>query len=575
MRRSTTAVLIAVLVLVAVSGGLLASACGGGGDEKPTGTIETVQFTADSGTATCYLYFPTDPHFAGTVMPITFVYPDETVADAQKALDYLVDTGIKDVLEGSRSFGLVFTPIDPAGYTEADLQIMNSAKAQFTDAGFVLNGTRAAEGGLVTSDSGTMYAGSRFRNYIYAEGAGADFIAKHATKSMAYTLTYSDGGSITFNHLAAGVALFNVTEKAAPGDKPNPIPAYLAGAGEGVADSFAALNGTDYPTVTVDAKDGITPKLAQDAWQVMSEWQRTECTPGIFLMTKYINDYEAAGLVYTEHLWTAIPEIGNGYKYTYFTWAPKEAGDAKRPAIMLFHGGDNSALYIAQTSDWLRVALENNLVVISVQHSGVKDETGADIPASTATDNKKLLDYLLTDPELNIDPTRVYVSGFSMGSMMTTSLAAEYPTSFAGFAPCNPAGAMDSGGVLAPVFAVGGLTDPLAKPSAKRSYGPTNVQISLNNNGATVDPAVDPEDTATFKDPNWGYAADETKEVSAYGGNNVYTINYYKSADGVAYTAYCAVTNLSHETIGQTSWLQWDFLKHFARNADGSITYTP
>ena len=54
----------------------------------------------------------------------------------------------------------------------------------------------------------------------------------------------------------------------------------------------------------------------------MSEWQRTETTPGIFLMTKYITDYEAAGLDYTEHLWTAIPETGSDYKYTYFTWAP-------------------------------------------------------------------------------------------------------------------------------------------------------------------------------------------------------------------------------------------------------------
>ena len=55
---------------------------------------------------------------------------------------------------------------------------------------------------------------------------------------------------------------------------------------------------------------------------------------------------------------------------------------------------------------------------------------------------------------------------------------------------------------------------------------------------------------------------------------NVYTLNYYESDDGIVYTVYCAVTNLSHETIGATSWLQWDFLKHFSRNADGSITYT-
>ncbi len=573
MRKHPRTLLIALLTVAAILGLLVASACG---EEKPTGTITQLHVTGEAGgTATVYVYSPTNPDFPGTVMPTTFVYPDKTVASADEALDYLVKTGVKDILEINRSFGMVFTPIDAEGYTEADLQIMNSAKGQFSDIGFIYKGTREAEGGMVTSDSGLQYAGSRFRNYIYADGAGADFIAKYATKSMPYILRFSDGGMITFNHLAAAVALFNVSEPAVPGDKPNAIPAYLANAGDTVVDSFKAINGVDYPTVTVDKKDGITPKLAQEAWQVMSEWQRTECTPGIFLLTKYIVDYQAAGLDYTEHLWTPIPEVGNGYAYTYFTWAPAAKGDAKRPAILLFHGGDNSALYIAQTSDWLRVALENNLAVVSVQHSGVKDETGADIAAATPADIKALLDYLLTDSSLNIDPARVYATGFSMGSLMTAGLAKEFPTSFAGFGPCNPAGPMDTGGVVAPVFAVGGLTDPLAKPSIPRSLGAANVQISLTNNGGTPDPAVIPEDNKTWKDPVFGYAPDDTKEISAYNGNNVYTINYYKSADGVAYTAYCAVTNLSHETIGQTSWIQWDFLKHFARNADGSITYTP
>ncbi|MBN1631185.1 MAG: hypothetical protein JW990_15600 [Thermoleophilia bacterium] len=573
MRGRKRMVTVALLAVAAMLSTLAVAACDGGDKaEGPTGTITQLQLTADSGTATGYLYFPTDPHFAGTVMPITFIYPDETVGGAEEALEYLVDTGIKDVLEQSRTFGVVFTPIDAAGYTEADLQIMNAAKAQFADIGFVYKGTTQVQGSVVGTE-GTLYAGSRFRNYVFAEGAGADFISKYATKSMPYVLRYADGGSITFNHLVAAVALFNVSEPAQPGDKPNPIPAYIAGGAAGVVDSYKAINGADYPTVSSDATS-IKPKEAQAAWDLMSEWQRTECTPGIFLMTRYITDYEAAGLTYTEHLWTAIPEIGNGYPYTYFTWAPTDPeSDAKRPAILLFHGGDNSALYIAQTSDWLRVALENNLVVVSVQHSGVKTETSADIAAATPTDIKALLDYLLTDSDLNIDPSRVYVSGFSMGSLMTTGLAQQYPTSFAGFGPCNPAGPMDAGGIVAPVFAVGGMTDPLAKPTLPRSLGATNIQLSLTNNGGTPDPAVDPKDNATWKDPIWGYAADSTQTETR--GDNVYTINSYNSSDGNVYTVYASVENLSHETVPWTSWLQWDFFKHFARNADGTIAYTP
>jgi poly(3-hydroxybutyrate) depolymerase len=582
LRRHLKTTIIAVLAIVAILGVLAVSACGGGSagttpiTTTDVGKVTQLQFTAESGKATAYLYSPTKPGFAGTVMPITFVYPDETVADSAAALDYLVSTGIKDILEYQGTFGLVFTPIVASGYTEADLQIMNSAKAQFSDLGFIRGGTIDSEGGSVTSDSGTMYAGSRFRNYIFADGAGADFIAKHATKSMQYILNYSDGGKITFNHLVAGVALFNVSEPADPGDEPQPVPAYIVNGSKGVTESFEAINGKDYPTVSKKVKGGITSQLAWEAWDLMSQWQRTEATPGlegIFLMTKYMPDYKKAGLDYVEHLWTAIPEIGNDYKYTYFTWAPTGKNDSKRPAIMLFHGGDNSALYIAQTSDWLRVALKNNLVVISVQHSGVTDEANAEIPAATPTDIKVLLDYLLTDKALNIDPTRVYASGFSMGSKMTTGLAKEYTASFAGFGPCNPAGAMDTGGVVAPVFAVGGLTDPLAKPSSARSFGPDNLRISLTNNGGTPDPAVDLKNVKTYKDPVWGYAPDSSEEFARNNGNNIYKVNSYKSTDGIVYTIYCAVTNMSHETIGATSWLQWDFFKHFSRNSDGTIAY--
>ena len=36
-----------------------------------------------------------------------------------------------------------------------------------------------------------------------------------------------------------------------------------------------------------------------------------------------------------------------------------------------------------------------------------------------------------------IDESRVYISGFSMGGMMTNALACAYPELFAAAAPCN------------------------------------------------------------------------------------------------------------------------------------------
>jgi hypothetical protein len=125
MRKHPRTLLIALLTVAAILGLLVASACG---EEKPTGTMTELKLTGEAGgTATAYVYSPTNPDFPGTVMPITFVYPDKTVASADEALKYLVKTGIKDILEKNRTFGMVFTPIDTAGYTEARASSPTSA----------------------------------------------------------------------------------------------------------------------------------------------------------------------------------------------------------------------------------------------------------------------------------------------------------------------------------------------------------------------------------------------------------------------------------------------------------------
>ena len=132
---------------------------------------------------------------------------------------------------------------------------------------------------MVTSDSGTMYAGSRFRNYIYADGAGADFIAKYATKSMQYVLNYSDGGKITFNHLAAAVALFNVSEPADPGDKPSRCPPTSSTAATGWPTRSKPSTARTTRLSPRRLRAASLRTLAWEAWDLMSEWQRTEATP--------------------------------------------------------------------------------------------------------------------------------------------------------------------------------------------------------------------------------------------------------------------------------------------------------
>ena len=111
-RRFVMAMSVLLLLLV------LSVAAGCGEEASPlapteTGTIETLQFTADTGSATCISVLPTKPGLRGHRDAHHLRLPGRDRGhDAAAALDYLVSTGIKDILEYQGSFGLVFTPID-------------------------------------------------------------------------------------------------------------------------------------------------------------------------------------------------------------------------------------------------------------------------------------------------------------------------------------------------------------------------------------------------------------------------------------------------------------------------------
>lgn len=128
--------------------------------------------------------------------------------------------------------------------------------------------------------------------------------------------------------------------------------------------------------------------------------------------------------------------------------------------MLIFHGGGNTALYHAQASEWPLIGKEYGFITVAVD---------LHYPNTTAAQTVELLDHLKS--EYAVDPSRVYASGFSMGSIKSWDLFEQYPTLFAGVAPMDGANnvGIDSYNqeveyntdVVVPVFYVGGQTSPL------------------------------------------------------------------------------------------------------------------
>jgi poly(3-hydroxybutyrate) depolymerase len=115
-------------------------------------------------------------------------------------------------------------------------------------------------------------------------------------------------------------------------------------------------------------------------------------------------------------------------------YAALVASGAKIPLVLSLHGRNGSARWQAITSQWHSVAEQKGFIVVYPQG------TGATWSGSIGNDNPDVAFMLSLIAELQVryavDPTRIYMNGASMGSLMTNRMAVQYPLLFAAIAPC-------------------------------------------------------------------------------------------------------------------------------------------
>lgn len=131
--------------------------------------------------------------------------------------------------------------------------------------------------------------------------------------------------------------------------------------------------------------------------------------------------------------------VDDGVGRDWFEYAPAGASQSGRPLplVIYLHGINCCGTYGAEQSEWSRIAERDGFVAAfptaSVDNRwNVWDDSRLPSDVSYIM---ALIEHL--EREYPIDSTRVYVSGFSMGSMFTNSLAAAYPDVFAGAIALN------------------------------------------------------------------------------------------------------------------------------------------
>lgn len=257
----------------------------------------------------------------------------------------------------------------------------------------------------------------------------------------------------------------------------------------------------------------------------------------------------------------------------YFAYYSKDLF-ANKPVPMLFsfHGGGDSADYIAYVSGWAELALKYGFLLISIENH----------LNSTATEMMALLEKL--KEKYPIDPTRIYASGFSMGGCKSWDMIQEYPKVFAAVAPMdatyevglNVFGRAMQGELntteSVPVFYAGGAITPLPELpfQARKCYDRQKYIMELNKVKKPYN--VTFENTADWENDIWGVNGDKRYTTLDLNRRGTLTIELFESEDGRCISAFGSIDNQAHECRKHTCENAWRFMSNFRRLPDGTIS---
>ena len=186
------------------------------------------------------------------------------------------------------------------------------------------------------------------------------------------------------------------------------------------------------------------------------------------------------------------PEV-NGYKLDYRYFSPvKENDSVKYPLVVWLHGMGEGAYEGKQV-------INNNIAYWTSDEFQARFENagGAFIIAPRSPEEDRMywedslievvratIDAFIAENAENIDITRIYVGGFSMGGKMTLKMAVAYPEMFAAAFPICPAWQPDADYIEClsdmPIWLTSGKLDPLVNYSG--SVVPTwNAIVEASN----------------------------------------------------------------------------------------------
>ncbi len=271
----------------------------------------------------------------------------------------------------------------------------------------------------------------------------------------------------------------------------------------------------------------------------------------------------------------------DGYTRNWFEYVPpvvKAKPGQKMPLLVVLHGFGQTGAIMVPYTEWYKVAEERGFIAVFPTAYPVAIGNATPRPGWNISAEPEMLDDVKFIHEMvkaikgkySIDPGRVYLTGQSMGSMMSHFLGMVSPEVFA-------AAGVTSGPITSmPKGKFTGISDPAYKfPLGIDTKYEFPVWMILGEKdlfgGGSF--AKDPDAKATMAYWIGRNKAGDVEKPATY-KSGIFNHQVWTNAAGVPMARYTITQGRPHNCAAAEMWFLWDeFLCKFSRNAEGKIEY--
>ncbi len=546
------------------------------------------------------------------------VFTDKSFAGKDEALAYLKDLGLIRIIDEAVGSVILVTPSDPkAGFTAKDQKYY-----------YALQTAILAQKGSVTVDKVTTffsdaeYFGGDGYTYVIGIDGGATFLNNYVA------------GTFDYVSRIAGMLLVNGTMENIR-QVADLVPVYLVNAPDAVIEKYKKANNADaymrkgdvqtyfdqaLPLKRVMVANDANPdaaKYIKDAYYslfikalrvpVTKAGMHSASTPyqgGAGDQTPYslcdrnavINDVTADGIHvihHSEETFSDIKTAEGEYLQTWFDYLPEEVlnGTAPKGTVPLFlalHGGGDDPRQYVDEIGLLSLAGKERFAIVAPEHQNIGFSMRGGINALGQPNSRgegilsevlpRFVKYILKQyPAL--DPSRVYVTGYSMGGGATFRAVNGDPSVFAAAIPMAASPYTGTAEQVAQfqkahlpiMFTTSSFDLPGAFNPAQGTIA-VAYQNEINNFlGYDGMKKIDAYDFKAY--PISGFKADKIVTIKLNGEYNN-TRWYINNSEGVPMVALSYTENLNHALYPEYAKIAWDFAKHYSRDQKtGEIHY--